>query len=92
MLGLRQKSFWIAREAGRIYPRPLIVPESGTALWDRRFRITAPPGARVSPAGRRAVPLAGDVPAPARRSYPHVELPPGVSGPVSVAFLPLACR
>jgi len=92
VLGLRQKSSWIAREAGRIDPEPLIVPESGTALWDRRFRITAPPGARVSPAGRRPVPLAGDVPATARRSYPHVELPPGVSGPVSVAFLPLACR
>lgn len=92
LLGLRRRGFWITREAGRIDPRPLIVPESGTALWDARFRITAPPGARVTAAGARPVAVEGDVPAPARRSYPHVDLPPGVGGPVAVAFLPLACR
>jgi len=92
LLGRRQKSFWITREPGRIDPTPLRVPDSGTILWDGRFRITAPPGAAVTPAATRPVPVAGDVPAPARRAYPHVELPPGAFGPVAVAFLPLACR
>ena len=64
----------------------------GTSGERGRFRITAPPGAAVTPAATRPVPVAGDVPAPARRAYPHVELPPGAFGPVAVAFLPLACR
>lgn len=92
LLGLRRRGFWITREAGRVDPQPQLVPESGTTLWDGRFRITAPPGATVSPAGGRPVPFERDVPAAARRSYPHVDLPIGVSGEVSVAFLQLACR
>lgn len=92
LLGRRKTGFWAAREAGRVSPVPLVIPESGTALWDGRFLVTAAPGASVSPPGRGPLPLADDVPAAARRAYPLVGLPAGVTESPRIAFLRLIAR
>jgi hypothetical protein len=76
LLGRRKQGFWAAREAGRVSPVPLVIPESGAAVWDGRFLVTAAPGASVSAPGG-PLPLGNDIPAVARRAYPLVAQPAG---------------
>jgi len=90
ILGRRKEEIWVAREEARIAPEPLVIPEAGEALWDGRFRITAPPGTKVSAAGGRPTSWAERIPAAARRTYPFAEPPEGAAGPVSIAFRRLA--
>jgi tRNA(Ile)-lysidine synthase len=92
LLGRRKRAFWAAREAGRVSPVPLVIPESGTAVWDGRFRVTAAPGASVSAPGRAPLPLDNGIPAAARRAYPLVAQPAGASGSPQIAFLRLIAR
>ncbi len=92
LLGRRKQGFWAAREAGRVSPVPLVIPETGTAVWDGRFRVTAAPGASVSPPGRAPLPLGNDIPAVARRAYPLVAQPAGATGSPQIAFLRLIAR
>jgi tRNA(Ile)-lysidine synthase len=87
LMGRRKQGFWATREAGRIRPEPLVIPESGSAVWDGRFRVTAAPGASVTAAGRAPVPLGEDVPAFVRRAYPRVEQPEGAGPEPKIAFL-----
>jgi tRNA(Ile)-lysidine synthase len=87
LLGRRKNGFWATREAGRISPEPLVIPEGGSAVWDGRFRITAAPGASVTPAGKSAVPLGEEVPAFVRRAYPRVVQPDGAGQDAKIAFL-----
>lgn len=93
LIGRRKRGVWITREAGRIPREPLTVPETGEALWDGRFRVTAAPGARVRAAGaenRDPASLGPDVPVFARRAFPVVEQPPGAPGEPRIAFVRLA--
>jgi tRNA(Ile)-lysidine synthase len=92
LLGRRKAGFWAAREAGRVSPVPLVIPESGAAVWDGRFLVTAAPGASVSAAGRGPLPLAKAVPAVARRAYPVVAQPEGATHSPQIAFLRLIAR
>lgn len=92
LLGRRKTGFWVAREAGRISPEPLIIPENGNAVWDGRFRVRAAPGARVSPPVNGALPLGDKVPAAARRAYPTVEQPEGTPESPEIVFLRLVAR
>jgi tRNA(Ile)-lysidine synthase len=92
LLGRRKQGFWAAREVGRVSPVPLVIPESGTAVWDGRFRVTAAPGASVSAPGRAPLPLGNDIPAAARRTYPLVALPEGATESPQIAFLRLIAR
>ena len=92
LLGRRKQGFWVAREAGRVAPVPLVIPESGAAVWDGRFLVTAAPGTGVSAPGRGPLPLGGDVPAVARRAYPVVAQPAGATENPQVAFLRLIAR
>ena len=48
----RKDRFLIGREAARIAAGPVIVPQSGEVLWDRRYRVSAPAGTVVLPASR----------------------------------------
>jgi tRNA(Ile)-lysidine synthase len=75
LLGRRKQGFWAAREAGRISPEPLIIPDSGTAIWDGRFLIKAAPGSSVIPADTTSMSGGDNVPAAARRAYPLVQQP-----------------
>lgn len=91
LLGRRKRGFWAAREAGRVSPLPLIIPDSGAAVWDGRFLVKAAPGAFVTPPGRAGpLPLGKDVPVFARRAYPQVEQPAGAGEGPQIAFLRLA--
>jgi hypothetical protein len=85
-MGRRKHGFWVCREAGRIPPEPLIIPETGKALWDGRFLVTAAPGASVRPPDRTSLPLGEGVPVFARRAYPVVEQPAGTATDPVVAF------
>jgi tRNA(Ile)-lysidine synthase len=86
LMGRRKHGFYVCREAGRIAAEPLIVPDTGKALWDGRFLITAAPGTTVRPPNGEALPLGDGVPVFARRAYPLVEQPAGTdTGPV-IAF------
>lgn len=87
LMGRRKHGFWAAREPGRVSPEPLLIPGSGSAIWDGRFRITAAPGASVTPAGRAPVPLGEDVPVFVRQAYPRVEQPEGARQGAKIAFL-----
>lgn len=84
VIGRRAQGFWITREAARIDASPVLLPEGGEIIWDKRFRVTGAPGSCVTPAGARKPPLAGQVPVFARRAYPWVE--PAGAG---ITFLPL---
>lgn len=90
LIGRRKAGFWVTREPGRVSPEPLIIPESGSAVWDGRFLVTADPGAAVTPAGEAPTGLEEDIPVFARRSYPQVEQPSGAASRPAVAFLRLA--
>jgi tRNA(Ile)-lysidine synthase len=92
LLGRRKQGFWAAREAGRLSPVPLVIPESGAAVWDGRFLVTAAPGASVSAPGRGPLPLGNDIPAVARRAYPLVAQPAGATQSPQIAFLRLIAR
>lgn len=89
LMGRRKHGFWAAREAARVSPIPLVVPDSGTAVWDGRFLVKAAPGSSVTPAGRSPLPLAENVPAFVRRAYPQVEQPAGTLERPQIAFLRL---
>ena len=86
LMGRRKRGFYVCREAGRISPEPLIVPDSGKALWDGRFLITAAPGAAVRPPDGDSLPLGEGVPVFARRAYPLVEQPAGTDAAPVIAF------
>ena len=86
VLGKRKDRFWVTREAARIDPAPVTVGAGKPLIWDGRFAIAAPEGARVAPAGGGPVGLPDGIPVHARRAYPKVELPPG-TGPAHVTFL-----
>lgn len=88
VLGRRKQGFWVTREAARIPPAPLDVPESGKLLWDNRFLIQAAPGAEVGPAAGRPVDLPDGVPVFARRAYPWIAQPPGAAA-ACISFLRL---
>ena len=90
--GRRKRDFWVTRELGRIPAAPVIVPESGRILWDRRFLIEAAPGSLVSAAAARRPELGAGVPVFAREAYPWVERPPGTPDPVRIGFRPLVAR
>jgi tRNA(Ile)-lysidine synthase len=92
LLGRRKQSFWVAREPGRVSPEPLVIPDSGSAVWDGRFLVTAAPGASVSLPERGALPLTDNVPGFVRRTYPAVQQPEGTSGIPQVTFLRLIAR
>ena len=47
VIARRSRDILIGREAGRIDPVPLVVPDSGGLLWDGRFVVKAPPGSLV---------------------------------------------
>lgn len=90
LVGRRKRGFWVTREPGRITPAPLTIPESGTAVWDGRFQVTAAPGSTVTPAWDTPTGLGEEVPVFARRAYPLVKQPSGAESGVRIAFLRLA--
>jgi tRNA(Ile)-lysidine synthase len=47
----RQAEILVGREPGRIAGEAVVVPEAGHIVWDRRFLVTAPPGALIFAAG-----------------------------------------
>jgi hypothetical protein len=89
LIGRRKQGFWVAREASRISAEPLIVPASGSAVWDGRFLIKAAPGSTVAPSASGALPLGEKVPAAARRAYPLVGQPEGTAEAPEITFLRL---
>ena len=89
LIGRRKHDFWVTREAGRISPEPLIIPETGAAVWDGRFRVRAAPGSSIAPPGNGPLPLENKVPAAARRAYPVVAQPGGTGQAPEIAFLRL---
>jgi tRNA(Ile)-lysidine synthase len=89
LVGRRKSGFWVTREAGRISPKPLVIPPAGSAIWDGRFHITAAPGARVTAGGQETLAPGRDVPAYVRRAYPLVAQPDGTGDGVGIAFLRL---
>lgn len=88
LLGRRKAGFWVTREAARIKTEPEIVPESGKLLWDNRFLVEAPPGAKVSPTASRKLPAVPGLPVYAQRACPWVEQPEGAP-PGRIRFLRL---
>lgn len=92
LLGRRKQGFWVTREASRIPPDPLVIPESGSAVWDGRFLIKAAPGTTVAPPADGPLPLGDKVPAAARRAYPKVEQPGGTAEGPEITFLRLLPR
>jgi tRNA(Ile)-lysidine synthase len=87
LIGRRKSGFWAAREIARVSLEPLVIPESGSAIWDGRFLVTAAPGACVMPAGRAQAPVGEDVPSFVRRTYPHVQQPAGATEAPRIDFL-----
>ncbi len=83
LLGRRKAGFWVTREAARIAADPLIVPESGKLLWDKRFMIEAAAGSTVTPVASRKLPPMPGVPVYAQRACPWIEQPEGAPPPVS---------
>ncbi len=49
LIAARFREVIVVREAGRITPDWAEVGDSGVLVWDRRFRVTAPPGSHVGP-------------------------------------------
>ena len=88
VLGRRKQGFWVTREAARISAEPLVIPATGVAIWDGRFRIEASPGATVRAAGDGAMALAlgEELPAFVRRAYPLVEQAEGAQEQPRVTF------
>lgn len=89
LLGRDAAGFWVGREPSRIVTEPEWVPEGGKLVWDGRFEIEAAAGARISAAGRRPVPSASAIPAPARGAYPVVENPAGDGNTAQIRFIRL---
>jgi tRNA(Ile)-lysidine synthase len=48
----RARDILAGREPSRISAVPLVIPNSGWAVWDNRFRVVAPAGASVISAGQ----------------------------------------
>ena len=92
VLGRRKNEIWVTREAARIDRAPLTIGETGLAIWDGRFAISAPVGSTVGAAGENGVEKSAGVPIYARRAYPAITLPDGSAGQgeaVTVTFLRL---
>ena len=89
VVGKRKMEFWVTREASRIDPAPVTIRNGVPAVWDQRFRIEAPDGSTIGPAGEVTVPLDSTVPVHARRAYPLVKLPETAGGAAKVSFLRL---
>jgi len=83
LLGRRKTGFWVTREAARIESGPVIVPESGKLLWDKRFMIEAAAGSKVTPVASRKLPPMPGVPVYAQRAGPWIEQPEGAPPPHS---------
>ncbi|MCB2056805.1 MAG: tRNA lysidine(34) synthetase TilS [Novosphingobium sp.] len=81
LIWARGGDFMVGREPGRIDPAPVVVPSTGWILWDKRFKVTAPPGAAILPAGTTAY-LRTDrsLPRSVRLAEPVVRLPDGRLG------------
>jgi tRNA(Ile)-lysidine synthase len=92
LMGRRKQGFWAAREPGRLSSEAVVVPESGTVVWDGRFRIVAAPGSTILPPDRGSLPLAEDVPNFVRRAYPAVAQPAGTAESPQIAFIRLVGR
>lgn len=68
----------VGREPGRIAPVWQAVPPGGSLVWDCRFKVSAPPGAKVGPARLAPeIPRRPDVPYWLHQGLPAVELPGG---------------
>jgi tRNA(Ile)-lysidine synthase len=50
VIACRKEIMLVGREAGRISPTAVLVPDSGETLWDGRFSVTAPPQSKIVPA------------------------------------------
>lgn len=48
----RKGFYFVGREWQRIAAAPSVVPEQGSIVWDRRFRVWAPPGSQVVALGQ----------------------------------------
>ena len=85
----RAKSFLVGREPGRISSAPAGIGDTGQLVWDGRFVIHAPAGARVLPAGN-AVELAGanHLPAFVRQGWPVVLGEDGTRILAQIEFIP----
>jgi tRNA(Ile)-lysidine synthase len=71
----RKDDILAGREPGRISAVPLVIPQSGEAVWDHRFHISAMPGALVVPASHLAnLPRRKDIPAFIQAGLPVVLL------------------
>ncbi len=82
----------VGREPGRISGLPVKIPQSGVAIWDERFEISAAPGCEILPVSALGeLPRRKDIPAfvqsglPALRkdgqiaAIPHLNVGSGVS-------------
>jgi tRNA(Ile)-lysidine synthase len=68
----------VMREPGRLRERPVVVPETGTLVFDGRFEVVAPAGAQVGPVGLRPqLRRPKEVPALAFSALPMVRLADG---------------
>jgi tRNA(Ile)-lysidine synthase len=84
----RRDRFLIGREAARIATAPVIVPQAGEVLWDRRYRVSAPAGTVVLPALR--VPgfrSSSSAPAIFRQAEPAILRPNGTIAAFRACFL-----
>jgi tRNA(Ile)-lysidine synthase len=77
LIGRRKDCLIIGREPGRIGGEALILPESGKALWDRRFEVRSAPGSRVQALGVGTLPRARELPAFVQQALPAITLPDG---------------
>jgi tRNA(Ile)-lysidine synthase len=76
IVAARQKDILVGREAGRI-GQEAVLSESGACLWDGRFLVSGPPGARVRAAGKARPPAVHDLPGFVVEALPVVEIPAG---------------
>ncbi len=73
IIARRKALLLIGREPGRIDQKPVVIPLSGRANWDRRFEIEAPPGCEIVAAGTLAhLPRWPGLPAFVQASLPAV--------------------
>ena len=90
LVAKRQREVLVMREWGRIEPEPVVIPEGGAVLWDGRFVVTGPAGARIerAPDGAagRAAPQAPGLPRPVSASLPKVACGAEGGKPVKLRF------
>jgi tRNA(Ile)-lysidine synthase len=79
LVAVRKKDVLVAREAGRIACNWVAIGQSGSVIWDRRFKVTAPPGSAVKPIGRALIiQRPKGVPGYVYTGCPMVKLPDGM--------------